>query len=55
MVMDPRKEPSAGVRHGAAAMFEMFNALMLEGFTEPQALTILGVILQGQIAKGGEG
>lgn len=48
--LDPQREPSAQVREAAKQMREMFVALVREGFTEPQALTILGAALFG--AKG---
>lgn len=35
-------EPSADMRTGAKAMREMFLALIAEGFTERQALAIIG-------------
>lgn len=50
--MDPTKEPSADHRAGAQYLFSMFNALMLEGFTEAQALAILGYTLTAAINRG---
>lgn len=41
--MDPSREPSsADEREMASSLFGMFNALVLEGFTEAQALVIIG-------------
>lgn len=40
--MDPTKEPTASQRAAAQEMFGMFNAMVLEGFTETQACMILG-------------
>ena len=41
-------EPAADMRVFASAMWQMFNALVLEGFNEHQALTIMG----GVVAEG---
>ena len=49
--MDPMKEPRADQRAGAGEMFGMFNALMLEGFTEAQALHLVGVALATAIGQ----
>lgn len=35
-------EPSADIRKAAHQLREMYIALLLEGFTEPQALRIIG-------------
>lgn len=50
-------EPSADDRIAAKAMFAMFTALTDEGFTEEQALTIIGQMLAGAAAvhKAAEG
>lgn len=45
-----RKEPRAELRQAATAMREMFVALVQTGFTEEQALTLVGNAM-GQ-AKG---
>lgn len=42
---DPMREPSADIRQAASAIFQIFNALLLEGFTERQALVVVGQIL----------
>lgn len=47
----PYKEPNAGVRQAASGMKEMFNALQEQGFTEYQALVIIGQML-GAAGRG---
>ena len=42
---DPTKEPRADQRTAAQEMFGMFNAMVLEGFTEQQACIILGTMI----------
>jgi hypothetical protein len=42
------REPSAQLRTAAAQMRDLFIALTNEGFTEIQALRILGSMLSGQ-------
>ena len=42
------REPSADLRQAASAMRQMFIALVNEGFSEVQALQIIGHILRGQ-------
>lgn len=51
-VSDPRKEPTADQRQIATELFGLFNALLLAGFNEPQALILLGNMLHG--ASGGQ-
>lgn len=41
-------EPSADLRQAASAMRQMFVALVNEGFSEDQALQIIGHVLRGQ-------
>jgi hypothetical protein len=41
----PQEEPSAAMREAARAVRETFVALVNEGFTEQQALIIVGQIL----------
>lgn len=57
--MDPSKEPNANARANTKACYDMFNALMLEGFTEPQALQLLGQMMAAMVTatvfKGDEG
>jgi len=48
-------EPSAAVRQSAKAIHEVFIALANEGFTEAQALHIIGVMLAAQIQGGDSG
>jgi hypothetical protein len=40
-------EPSADLRTFARMSYEMFVALAAEGFTEQQALTIIGQVIAG--------
>ena len=46
MSMNGPREPAAAMRVAAATMREMFIALLNEGFTEDQALRIVGQILE---------
>jgi len=41
------QEPNAVNRQAAREMRDLFNALTAEGFTEPQALTIIGHVIAG--------
>jgi hypothetical protein len=41
-------EPAADVREAAHKVREIYVALVAEGFTEQQALVIIGNILSGQ-------
>lgn len=50
----PKTEPSSDLRQAAAACWETFTALRDEGFTDHQALIIVGQILGAGIAKGGQ-
>jgi hypothetical protein len=52
-VNDPRYEPSADARAFAKQIRDWYLALLAEGFTEAQALTILGTLLAAQIQNGG--
>lgn len=47
-------EPSADDRQAAKAMFSMFTALTDEGFSEQQALVILGQMLAGAAQAAGD-
>lgn len=49
--MDPSREPSADMRNSAKTQFELFNALCLEGFTEAQALQLLGAMLAAVVTQ----
>jgi len=49
-----RTEPSAEVRAGAASLWQMFVALCAEGFSEGQALVVIGQVLAAQ-RGGGDG
>lgn len=44
------EEPSATTRAGAASIREMFVALVNEGFTESQALSLCGQMLAASAA-----
>ncbi|WP_280466776.1 hypothetical protein [Nocardia cyriacigeorgica] len=46
------QEPSATARQFARGIRDMYNALTQEGFTEPQVLHIIGVMLAN--AGGGD-
>jgi hypothetical protein len=48
-------EPTAAARQGARALYDHFAALTREGFTEPQALHIIGVMLASAIHNNGSG
>lgn len=45
-------EPSAAARTLARMMRDTFNALALEGFSEPQALHLTGVLFAANIRRG---
>ena len=42
---DQSKEPTAAQRIGAAEMYGLFNAMLLEGFTPVQACIIIGTMI----------
>jgi hypothetical protein len=46
-----RTEPSADIRKMAAMWWQLFVALRQEGFTESQAMTALGHMIQGSMAS----
>jgi hypothetical protein len=46
-VIGPR-EPAANLRQLASVLHQTYTALVAEGFTEQQALTIIGMILAAQ-------
>lgn len=46
-------EPSADIRKAAHQLREMYIALLLEGFTEAQALRMIGYAMSGG-SNGGE-
>ena len=50
---DPRIEPNAEMRTLASALWQMFTALTQQGFTEAQALVIIGQTLAAATAKAG--
>lgn len=49
MPINGPREPSADMRQAAAALREMYIALLNEGFTEDQALAIIGHIMTAQM------
>jgi len=48
-------EPSAVLRQAAKGLHEMFVALVNEGFSETQAMHILGVMLAAQTGGRADG
>lgn len=46
--MNSPQEPTAEIRQAASAVRQTFVALVNEGFTERQALVIVGELLRGQ-------
>ena len=51
MARRPEVEPPAETRAAAKVTFEIFVALVNEGFTDAQALQIVGSMLAAQIQK----
>lgn len=43
---DPTREPSADMRKAARACRDLYLALRAEGFTESEALVIIGHVIQ---------
>ena len=50
--MGDQTEPSADLRFMASQLWQMFVALQKEGFSEGQALKIIGEIISGSMPKG---
>ena len=48
-------EPSADMRMWASSLRQMYVALVMEGFTEPEALTIIGHVLTAFYGGHNEG
>ena len=48
----PKMEPAADLRQSANMMRQVYIALVDEGFSEQQALVILGQMLSAAILKG---
>lgn len=46
-----KREPSAGIRAGAAEMRELFVAWVDEGFTEEQAIQMMQAVLTANSKK----
>jgi len=57
MIEDKREatEPNAELRQAAAGLWEMYVALSKEGFTDKQALAIIGQMLAASRSEGGDG
>lgn len=50
---DPAKtEPSADLRQAASALWQMYVALIEEGFTDHQALVVIGQVLAANAGGG---
>lgn len=49
-----QQEPSAASRQFARGVRDIYNALTQEGFTEPQVLHIIGVMLASASGNGGD-
>lgn len=47
-------EPSAAQRGAALALYQLFVALQQRGFTEQQALTLVGQLLTSSAGLGGD-
>ncbi|HEU5394695.1 MAG TPA: hypothetical protein VFV36_07810 [Candidatus Methylomirabilis sp.] len=50
----PAEEASASMRQMARMMREMFTALVQEGFTEAQAIAVIGQALQASTKSAGD-
>lgn len=50
----PKMEPNADMRSIANTMRQMYVALLDEGFTEQQALVLLGQTITASIGKGSQ-
>ncbi len=46
-------EPSADIRMFASGMWQMYVALTLEGFSEQQALVVIGQVILANMRGGG--
>lgn len=46
-----RIEPNADMRLMAVMFYQMFIALQQEGFTEPQAMKIIGYVIAAQFKE----
>ncbi len=49
--MNPSKEPRAELRQAASEMYQLYNALMMEGFNEDQAMRIISEVLRGGMSQ----
>jgi len=52
MTAKPPTEPSADLRQIASHLYQMYAALIQEGFTEGQALAIIGHTIRGSFGGG---
>jgi len=50
-ITKPKREPDANQRVAAAQTHSLFTALVDEGFSETQALQLLGVMLASAVAE----
>jgi hypothetical protein len=53
-VIDENREPTADMRAAARQLREYYVALIREGFTEMQAIRIIGMVIAGQSGDKGE-
>jgi len=51
----PNEEPSHDLRKMASGVRQIFVALVHEGFTPAEALTIIGTMIAANIHKGDDG
>lgn len=49
-----KTEPTAVMRQFAGGLWQMYTALVDEGFSQQEALTILGQVLAANMGRGGE-
>lgn len=48
-----KREPSSDLRQAASQLFELFVALIDQGFTEQQALIVVGQVISANSGKDG--
>ncbi len=48
----PQEEPSAAAREASSGLRQLFVAMVQQGFTEAQALHIIGVAVASAVQKG---
>ena len=49
----PIREPSAELRQSASGLYEIYVALVNEGFNEEQSLRLIGEMLRAQMGGAG--